>query len=736
MKRWLPILLLSLCAGTASAQTPTISPLTPVLTPGGATQTFTVLTNPGIGGAWSCANAANGGTCLGSINSSTGVYTPPASLAAPQSVGGYPLLPVDDAFNTDISGLAAASNSNTLIAGAGTVPVNFLPSFPINLTNASTPTQAMVFYVNSAHNGTFERPQWPIAGIEGGWFDALAGNGNFDHHIFTVNTTNGNIGETYQYYAQAPVTGCATAGSGSATLTITPTYTSSGFARLAAVGNSVLVAGFTGGDTWCNGTFVATAANTTTITVTLPHASASTSTTANVTANTSCSAGTCNSQDGITYAYSSYTLPVGTSADAAGLQILPLMLRSQEMVNAVQNGTAIKHALRMTLANGYICDSSTASACCVGTQCNGTGTRHIWPATAEAFSGGGIIPYGARFRLKSTYDCSGWSPGAQILCTTFKHYGLVLADGGYGWQINTDFDNLPAAEVSVLQEINGYNIATSNWEAVDESSLEEVSTSSATATGEVVTYTASTGSASTNVALMGTALNIPPNANQQYFMAGTPATQLVSYPSSNTTWSCTNCTGTIQLSATAWGNNFQSSGTTITTSTPTTKNSGPVTSTTGDFVDVTVYALITGNPSTVTDACGNNYTHAAAADMHLSGGAPFYVSRWYLIGITGCASNVWTATWGSGTEYMGISAREYSPNGATITLGSIPSPVIQTSTSVTSITTGTFNTSANAVVVASLIFGSGGYSIGAIDGVTIDQSIIREWRSVKHSNSS
>jgi len=52
-------------------------------------------------------------------------------------------------------------------SGMGTLTLNYLPSFPINYANSSTPTDNMVFYYTPLNNGTYQSPQWPNANIEG-----------------------------------------------------------------------------------------------------------------------------------------------------------------------------------------------------------------------------------------------------------------------------------------------------------------------------------------------------------------------------------------------------------------------------------------------------------------------------------------------------------------------------------------------------------------------------------------
>jgi hypothetical protein len=106
--------------------------------------------------------------------------------------------------------------------------------------------------------------------------------------------------------------------------------------------------------------------------------------------------------------------PAGwTSADAAGLAILPGLARYSE----VQTG-AINHALRFT-------------APC-------TAARYIYPARHEAAtcSHAGDPPMGLRVRLKALVDISHLSYQARVVATALKRYGLVLADNGSPWYVS------------------------------------------------------------------------------------------------------------------------------------------------------------------------------------------------------------------------------------------------------------------------------------------------------------
>ena len=99
-----------------------------------------------------------------------------------------------------------------------------------------------------------------------------------------------------------------------------------------------------------------------------------------------------------------------TSADAAGLPILPCLLRYDE----VASGT-IDHCIRFTLSkpkvfNGYVSPASH--------KVNGTGVS------------GSSLPMGARLRLKATFNISTYAPNIQVILKAMKTYGIILADIG------------------------------------------------------------------------------------------------------------------------------------------------------------------------------------------------------------------------------------------------------------------------------------------------------------------
>jgi hypothetical protein len=104
-----------------------------------------------------------------------------------------------------------------------------------------------------------------------------------------------------------------------------------------------------------------------------------------------------------------------TSADAAGLAILPGLVRYDEVFGTAE----IRHAFRVTVraTNGY-----------------------VYPASHRAGSTTGALPMGARFRLKATRDISGFTPEVQRIFRAMMRYGLIVADNGSDMYISGTYD--------------------------------------------------------------------------------------------------------------------------------------------------------------------------------------------------------------------------------------------------------------------------------------------------------
>ena len=149
--------------------------------------------------------------------------------------------------------------------------------------------------------------------------------------------------------------------------------------------------------------------------------------------------------------------PAGwTSADAAGLPILPGLLNFSQVRAAVRAGRPIRHAIRFTAQR--------------------TRSAYLWPARHEAGSGSSpaLPPMGARFRLKASFNVAGFCASTAPYCadakavlTEMQHYGLILADNGSNWFFQgSAYPQWPDALVSLLKQI-----PASAFEAVNESCL-------------------------------------------------------------------------------------------------------------------------------------------------------------------------------------------------------------------------------------------------------------------------
>jgi hypothetical protein len=111
-----------------------------------------------------------------------------------------------------------------------------------------------------------------------------------------------------------------------------------------------------------------------------------------------------------------------TSADAAGLAILPGLVRWDEVNDSTL--TEIGHAFRVTVraTNGY-----------------------VWPASHRAGSTAGALPMGARLRLKASVNGADPAlrtsdPSVQKIFRAMQKHGLIVADNGSDLYVTGSFD--------------------------------------------------------------------------------------------------------------------------------------------------------------------------------------------------------------------------------------------------------------------------------------------------------
>ena len=139
--------------------------------------------------------------------------------------------------------------------------------------------------------------------------------------------------------------------------------------------------------------------------------------------------------------------PAGwTSADAAGLPMLPGLVRYDEVASG-----EINHAIRFT--------SHTTKA------------AYVWPARHQApyNSTPTSPPMGQRFRLNASFVIDNrFSPGVQVILRALKKYGMILADNGTSWYLSGAPDE--RWNNDDLHALDTY-VQGSDFEAVNVSSL-------------------------------------------------------------------------------------------------------------------------------------------------------------------------------------------------------------------------------------------------------------------------
>jgi hypothetical protein len=133
-----------------------------------------------------------------------------------------------------------------------------------------------------------------------------------------------------------------------------------------------------------------------------------------------------------------------TSADAAGLPILPGLARYSE----VKRG-AINHALRFTVSRSR--------------------RAYVYPARhfASSDDNPNLPPMGLRLRLKASFDISRYPRQSRIVLRALKRYGMIVADNGSDWYVS----GAPSRGWKNDDLHSLHNVEGSAFEVVDTSSL-------------------------------------------------------------------------------------------------------------------------------------------------------------------------------------------------------------------------------------------------------------------------
>ncbi len=161
-----------------------------------------------------------------------------------------------------------------------------------------------------------------------------------------------------------------------------------------------------------------------------------------------------------------------TSADAAGLPILPGLVRYDEIAAG-----QINHAIRFTAPS--------------------TRRAFIWPARhyASTLTGTQYPPMGQRFRLRSSFNIANFAPQVRVILTALQKYGMILADNGSAWYLSgvpdERFDN------DILRQLS--MVKGSDFEAIDESGIQLSADSGGTVVPTAESVSPSSGSGASQI---------------------------------------------------------------------------------------------------------------------------------------------------------------------------------------------------------------------------------------------
>jgi hypothetical protein len=135
-----------------------------------------------------------------------------------------------------------------------------------------------------------------------------------------------------------------------------------------------------------------------------------------------------------------------TSADAAGLPILPGVVRFDE----VERGK-VGHALRVTVRR--------------------SARAYVYPAThyASPHKDPYLPRMGERFRLRKDFDVSRFPPHVRAILAALKTHGMIVADNGLEWAVSI----APDARIQGLETLDHTALKGSDFEAIVPAGPEE-----------------------------------------------------------------------------------------------------------------------------------------------------------------------------------------------------------------------------------------------------------------------
>jgi hypothetical protein len=214
-----------------------------------------------------------------------------------------------------------------------------------------------------------------------------------------------------------------------------------------------------------------------------------------------------------------------TSADAAGLPILPGLLRRDEVAAGY-----VDHAIRLTAAQ--------------------TDESFVWPARHEAGAARNpnLPPMGAWFRLRGDFDLTPYRPDTRVVLEAMQRHGLILADNGSNWYFTGTSE--PGWDTDLLDELK--RIPAGAFDAVDASSLIADPNSGQVGTGgSTPATTATTAAPTTTTKPPAPTTTAPPRPSTTRPPATQPTT--TSAPTTTTSAPATTTTTALESSTTTAG---------------------------------------------------------------------------------------------------------------------------------------------------------------------------------------
>lgn len=164
--------------------------------------------------------AASGGTTpytwslssgsVGSINSSTGEYTAPATVTVNHQAAGCQVFPSASIFSTKISNLPVHSSSTTWVTAItpSTKRLVLAPNYGLNIVDNSTPLFDVVNFYTPTANGQYPIAEFPWLKRQGGYYSHP--QSGLDRHIANVNKDTCEFTEMYNTYPAGTVSSCPT----------------------------------------------------------------------------------------------------------------------------------------------------------------------------------------------------------------------------------------------------------------------------------------------------------------------------------------------------------------------------------------------------------------------------------------------------------------------------------------------------------------------------------------------